>query len=41
MTAPVHALSCAFQTNAEVDPLKIVAIFSGLGVCAVLLDRWS
>ena len=37
MTALVHALSHALQTNAEVDSLKIVAIFSGLGLLVSLL----
>jgi hypothetical protein len=37
MTALVHALSHAFQTNAEIDSLKIVAIFSGLGLLVSLL----
>jgi len=37
MTALVHALSHAFQTNAEIDSLKIVAIFGGLGLLVSLL----
>ena len=37
MTTLVHALSHAFQTNAEVDSLKIVATFSGLGLLVSLL----
>ena len=37
MTALVHVLSHAFQTNGEFDSLKIVAIFSGLGLLISLL----
>jgi hypothetical protein len=38
MTALVHALSHAFQTNAQFDSLKIVVIFSGLGLLVSLLS---
>ena len=37
MTTLVHALSHAFQTNAEIDSLKIVAILGGLGLLVFLL----
>ena len=37
MTTLVHALSHAFQTNAEIDSLKIVAILAGLGLLVFLL----
>jgi hypothetical protein len=36
MTELVRALSHAFQTNAEAESLKIVAIFSGLGLLVSL-----
>jgi hypothetical protein len=38
MIALVHALSRAFQTNAEAESLNIVAIFSGLGLLVSLLS---
>jgi len=37
MTALAHVLLHAFQTNGEFDSLKIVAIFSGLGLLISLL----
>jgi hypothetical protein len=37
MAALVHALSQAFGTDAEIESLKIVAIFSGLGLLVSLL----
>jgi hypothetical protein len=38
MTALVHALSRAFQSDTEDDSLNIVAIFSGLGLLVSLLS---
>jgi hypothetical protein len=37
MAALVHALSQAFGANAEIESLKIVAIFSGVGLFVSLL----
>jgi hypothetical protein len=37
MTALVHALSQAFGTDADTESLKIVTIFSGLGLLISLL----
>jgi hypothetical protein len=37
MTALVHVLSQAFGADAETESLKIVAIFSGLGLLISLL----
>jgi len=41
MTALIHALSHAFGTDAEIDTLEIIAIFSGVGLLFSLLSVLS
>jgi hypothetical protein len=38
MTALIHALSHAFGSDAEIESLEIVAIFSGAGLLVSLLS---